>query len=112
MTDGDDLLARIARAGQALDPGLRDRDVERLIAGAHRRRGRRALARAGVVAVVAGAGAWLAFVRPAVPPAPATAARATAHAPALSPTPAPTPAPAAPAAVLPLRLADGSVALP
>ena len=46
MVDSSDLMRRIERAGSAIDPGLTDRDIERLVQGASRRRRRRAIKRA------------------------------------------------------------------
>ena len=47
MADSNDLLRRIARVGADIDPGLSDRDVERLVEGARRRRRRRTVTRVG-----------------------------------------------------------------
>ncbi len=51
MTDRQDLVGQIASAGARMDPGLSDRDVERLIEGARRRRRRRTVRRASLVAL-------------------------------------------------------------
>jgi transmembrane sensor len=59
MTDRGELLRRIERLGDQIDPGLRDRDVERLIAGGRVRRRRRRVRLAGLAVAVA-AGGWLA----------------------------------------------------
>src|SRR3954470_4227443 len=62
-----ELWRRLERAGTAIDPGLSERDVERLVAGARRlvrRRaaGRRALAGAALIVLtgggMTGAGLW------------------------------------------------------
>jgi transmembrane sensor len=98
MADGRDLIRQIAQAGARMDPGLSDRDVGRLIAGAakHRRRGRtyRVLV-TGVTTL--------------------TVVIALAHT-FRQPPPSPTPAPLAKRPDVPppdlqvLRLADGSTA--
>jgi transmembrane sensor len=102
MADGNELLRRIGRAAEAIDPAFTERDVQRLVAGAGRRarrrtRGRVALGGLGVATV-----ALLLALRPG----------------------GPTPTPTAPVASLPpvvtalpdrregLRLADGSRATP
>jgi len=102
MDDGRDLMRRIASAGVRVDPGLSERDVERLVAGVRRKRARRAtmlravlaagaaVSLAGTVALVAQQGrhpgeAEVAAVAPAA--APARAGRI-------------------------LRLSDGSIAVP
>lgn len=97
---GGDLMQRIASAGARIDPGLSDRDVERLVSGARRRRHRGFSTRR--VLVAAGAAAALALVlgvamshRAPRPRAPEVAA-------------APRPAPASRV----LRLSDGSTAAP
>ncbi len=48
MFDDQELMRRISSAGASVDPGLSDRDVERLVAGAARRRWRRRLRRVAV----------------------------------------------------------------
>ena len=50
MGDPQDLMRRIASAGERVDPGLSDRDVERLVAGARRQRQRRGTTRAVLAA--------------------------------------------------------------
>ncbi len=79
MSDsGDELMQRIARAGARLDPGLSDRDVERLVAGGlgrRRRRTARRLALGGAVAAMAIAAFTLRGLHPGwtaavAPPAP------------------------------------------
>ena len=60
MGDPQDLLRRIASAGERVDPGLSDRDVERLVAGARRKRQRRGTVRRAVLA--AGAAVSLVLV--------------------------------------------------
>ena len=107
MTDmaesqSDDLMRRLARVGAGIDPGLTDRDVDRLVEGARLRRRRRLVARVGVGAAAAGIAVVAAVVvthgrqAPAVDVARGGAARA----------------PAVAAAPAQLRLADGSVATP
>ena len=59
MSNGEDLFRQIAGAGGRIDPRLSDRDVERLVAAARRRRERRASVRRAVLA--AGATACLAL---------------------------------------------------
>ncbi|HXI54556.1 MAG TPA: FecR domain-containing protein [Polyangia bacterium] len=54
MRNGPDLMGRIARAGAAIDPALSERDVERLVQGAARRRARRAGRRAALGAAALG----------------------------------------------------------
>jgi transmembrane sensor len=58
MSDGQNLMRQIARAGARMDPALSDRDVERLVAGAHQRRRRRKVRR---IALAGGAVGALAF---------------------------------------------------
>jgi transmembrane sensor len=103
MADDQDLMRRIACAAAHIDPGLSDRDVERLVAGSHRRRRRRTVVRftSAGVAVCAGVAALLVFVHRRPPPA----------ALALAPRPAPIIAPI-PTTDHTLRFADGSVATP
>ena len=61
MGDGEELMRRIASAGRRVDPGLSDRDVERLVAGARRQRERRrATTFRAVLAVGAAAGVVIA----------------------------------------------------
>ncbi|HEY4187993.1 MAG TPA: FecR family protein [Polyangia bacterium] len=100
MAEKNDLLQRVGRVGARIDPGLSDRDVERLVAGALSRRTRRTRLRgAGLVVAVAAAG-WfvVAHRRPAgdlarvdAPPTVATSSGAAGH---------------------PFRFADGSMATP
>lgn len=106
MTDRDELITRIGRAGAQLDPGLTDREVERLIRRAAERRAerrlqRRALLAAGVVAsgvllVVVGVRMREPASGTARVPVPAVPRQVVAEAPALQP----------------VRLADGSTATP
>jgi transmembrane sensor len=108
MADANELLRRIARVGADIDPALSERDVERLVEGARRRRQRRTVTRVGAGTLAVGI-ATLAFAvvwheRRLAPPAPADVAVAGA------PVAAPAAAPAG--AIAPLRLADGSVATP
>jgi len=120
-----ELWRRIERAGTAIDPGLSERDVERLVAGARRLGRRQAAARrafAGAALVllagVAGAGVWW-KTRPTTsePPAqtrtgqlagPSLAKAAPGSAPPVSAAPPPSGRAAARA----VRLQDGSVAIP
>jgi len=101
-SQSDDLMRRLARVGAGIDPGLTDRDVDRLVEGARLRRRRRLVARVGVGAAAAGIAVVAAVVvthgrqAPAVDVARGGAARA----------------PAVAAAPAQLRLADGSVATP
>ncbi len=99
MGDGRDLMRRIASAAGRADPRLSDEDVERLVAEAHHRRGRRATARRTALAV--GAAASLAFA----------GVLALHHARRPVVASAPRPAPAAEADRT-LRLSDGSTAVP
>ena len=102
MGDGQDLMERIAGAGRRLDPGLSDRDVERLVAGARRQRQRRATTVRAVLAVGAAASlavtGALVFHRVGSPRHPEVAV-------------VPASAPAALAERI-LRLSDGSTAVP
>jgi len=96
MVDSQKLMRQIARAGAGIAPELTDRDVERLVQGAARRRQRqKARARALLATTAAGAAA-LALVH---------------FIPAHGPAPVPAPQVAASAAS-PLRLSDGSLATP
>lgn len=104
MSDGangrDDLMRRIAGAGSRIDPGLSERDVERLVVGARRRRHRVASRRRLLIA--GGAAASLALVFAAVK---------SQRAP--QPRPLEVAAPSRPAPTSrTLRLADGSTAAP
>jgi transmembrane sensor len=102
MGEGEDLFQQIAAAGRRIDPGLSDRDVERLVAAARRRRDRRAAMLRAVLA--AGAAGCLALIA-------AVAFHRVRHAPVAEPV-APAQA-AAPVDTNPvLRLADGSTAAP
>ena len=102
MSDGQDLMRRIAGAGGRIDPGLSDRDVERMVAGA-RRRQRRAHMRRAVLAV--GAAVSLALTGALV------VFHHAGHAPGPEMAAAPENAPA-PHAERFLRLSDGSTAVP
>ena len=59
MTDHQDLMQQIASAGARMDPGLSDRDVDRLVGGVGRRRRRRAWRR---LALVSGAAVCMVLV--------------------------------------------------
>jgi transmembrane sensor len=102
QSHSDDLMRRIARVGADIDPGLSDRDVERLVEGARLRRRRRTVARVAVGTVAAGVAAIAAVVvmhgwqTPSVDVAGGVAAPGRVMA----------------AAPRQLRLADGSVATP
>ena len=89
MADSNDLLRRIARVGADIDPALSDRDVERLVEGARRRRQRRTVTRVGAGTLAAGiatlAVAVVLHERRPTPPAPADVAVAVAPAPAAAP---------------------------
>ena len=107
MSESRDLLQRIARVGAAIDPGLTDRDVERLVGGARGRARRRRVARAAVVAATVGLASLFFVLRPI------TGSRGIAPTRAKVPAPtAPLAADRTPARPAPLRLADGSVATP
>jgi len=95
-------MRRLARVGAGIDPGLSDRDVDRLVEGARRRRRRRLVARAALGAAAVGMAAIAAVVVTHGRRAPAVdvAGGAAARAPAVAAAPAQ------------LRLADGSVATP
>lgn len=64
MADDQDLMEQIACAGAHIDPGLSDRDVERLVTGAHRRRKSRKVVRlaCATVAGCVGAAALVVFI--------------------------------------------------
>jgi transmembrane sensor len=106
MASGQELMRQIASAGARMDPGLSNRDVDRLVSGAHRRRQRRrtrrvALAAAGACALAV---ALVVMVhrksaRPELAAKPATALVA------------PPGAPQSPAANPIMRLTDGSTAV-
>lgn len=103
MTDPQNLLQQIASAGARMDPGLSDRDVDRLVEGARRRLQRRALRRAALVGATASsvilAGLWL-TQRPTGPIQPVVVVPGK---PLVAPTPA---------ADRTVRLRDGSTATP
>lgn len=105
MDERDDLMQRIAAAGGSIDPGLSDRDVERLVAATRWRRERRNQLRRAVLA--AGAAASLGLTAGVI------VFRHAKHAPqpevAAASQSAPAPAPAADRV---LRLPDGSTAQP
>jgi transmembrane sensor len=94
----NDLMRRIGRAGAEIDPGLTDRDVERLVDGARLRRRRRRVGRVALGAIAGGVAAIAAVViiqgRRPLPEAPAGGSLAVAP------------------AGRELRLADGSLAIP
>jgi len=58
MAERGDLLQRVGRVGAQIDPGLSDRDVERLVAGGRARRVRRVRTRLAALAVAVAAGGW------------------------------------------------------
>lgn len=98
MGDGRDLMQRIAAAGGRMDAGLSDRDVERLVTGARRRRERRATLLRAVIA----AGATTSLV---------LAVALTIHQTRRRPAPeSARPAPSAPDPAQVVRLSDGSTA--
>jgi len=100
MGDEQELMRQLACAGAHIDPGLSDRDVERLVAGARRRRRRRAVFRFAFAAVVGCAGvAALLVVHPRTPSSDPVGARPTQ--PRIAPLPE---------AAHALRLGDGSLA--
>jgi transmembrane sensor len=100
MHDERDLMQKIARASAHIDPGLSDRDVERLVSGTRIRRRRRLLGRIGLaalsVAFASGICALLFFDR--LP---------SGSLPVVEQTPAPTET-----SDRVLRLGDGSIATP
>ncbi len=102
MGDGQDLMRRIANASGRIDPGLSDRDVERLVAGGRRRRERRSTVLRAVVA----AGATAALVLTG-----ALVVHRARHAPEAELARAPEGVPAADTKRI-LRLQDGSSAVP
>jgi transmembrane sensor len=102
MGDPQDLMRRISSAGERVDPGLSDRDVERLVAGARRQRQRRASTRRAVLA--AGAAVSVVLVGALV-----VHRGWHPHRPEVAATP---PNEAAPVAEHILRLSDGSMAAP
>ena len=96
-----DLTRRIGSAGAHIDPGLSDRDIERLIEGARGRRHRRNLRRAGLVGVIGLGVVFVGFLygthpvtKPVLPSPPALAKQS----------------PSAPPGAI--RLGDGSLATP
>lgn len=92
-------MRRLARVGADIDPGLSDRDVDRLVEGARLRRRRRTVARVAMGTVAAGVAAVAAVVVMNGRLAPPDVAGGVA-------------APVVAAAPAQLRLADGSVATP
>lgn len=81
MTDTSGLARRIAQAGSRIDPGLTDRDVERLLRATERRiRRRRTAARGGLAIAAVAVSVFLAVrLRPSSPsPPPVLASRALA----------------------------------
>jgi transmembrane sensor len=103
MTDRQDLLQQIASAGARMDPGLSDRDVERLVEGGLRRRRRLVVRRvllAGATASIAVAVTALLAQQRSGPTSPSASVPAN---PAVEPTPA---------ADRTVRLDDGSTATP
>ncbi len=103
VDDERDLMQRIAGAAVHIDPALTDRDVERLVASARRRRQqrdrlRRAVLAAGLTACVSIAALWIGLhrVRPA-PPADMAAATERLPPPPVQPM---------------VHLTDGSTAVP
>jgi transmembrane sensor len=112
MTRPSDLVGRIGRVAEAIDPALTERDVQRLVAGAGRRARRRARRRLALGGVGLGAAALLLALRFSGP-APAPIAIAPRPAPPAPPAPDRAGAPRLEAPRLePLRLDDGSVATP
>lgn len=103
MSDDQELMQRIACAGAHIDPGLSDRDVERLVAGSRRRRQRRTAVRLACAALAScsGVAALLVFIHRQSPPAAPAIARQSA--PIIAPIPATDRV---------LRFSDGSLATP
>jgi transmembrane sensor len=63
MTDPQDLMQQIANAGARMDPGLSDRDVDRLVEGVGRRRRRRTLRRIALAGAAAACVVFMAAVQ-------------------------------------------------
>ncbi len=103
MTDGQDLLRQIASAGTRIDPALSDRDVERLVEGARRRRRQRTLRRLGLASAAAGAAIFAVVMIAHRLPDPAKPVAVAPHRPVAAPLPV---------ADRTLRLLDGSSATP
>jgi len=104
MAERGDLLERVERLGARIDPGLSDRDVERLVAGGQTRRVRRMRRRGAALAVALAAGGWLAVAHHRRPVAPGPGAAL--------PDMATRPETAGRPAARPFRFADGSIATP
>jgi transmembrane sensor len=103
MSDDQQLMQRIASAGTHIDPGLSDRDVERLVAGSRRKRRRRTVVRfaSATVAGCAGVAVLLVFLHHRPQPATPVVAQQSVSIPA-----------PVPAADRTLRFSDGSLAIP
>jgi transmembrane sensor len=107
------LMQRIRRAGQEVQPGWDERDVERVWQGLKRKRRRRAVAAGAGVAAVASAGValWALLVLPGrgagVGPAGLSSPQAASPQAAAPKAPAPQPGHDEP-----MRFADGSTAMP
>jgi len=96
------LQQRIRDAGQELEPGWDDRDIERVWQGLKRKRRRRAVATGVGVASLAAIAVWALLVAPG---------RDAVVAPA-GPSPSLSPSPSPSHRDEPVRLADGSTAVP
>ncbi len=59
MTESEHLFVRINRAATSIDPGLTDRDVERLLMRSHGKARRRVFRRVGLAAITVGLGALM-----------------------------------------------------
>lgn len=105
MTDRQDLLQQIASAGARMDPGLSDRDVDRLVEGGRRRRRRLVVRRALLLGATASTALVVAALLAQQPVAPAGPAASGSAKPSVPPAPTS-------AADRSLRLADGSTATP
>jgi transmembrane sensor len=105
MTDRQDLLRQIASAGARMDPGLSDRDVERLVEGGLRRRRRSVMRRVLLLGATASSALVVAALLAEQPIGPAAPAASGSAKPWVTPAPVP-------AADRSLRLADGSTATP